>query len=79
MALSAHESLAANSRVERCVDRLLQHARTQDAPDKAIARRNVRRSYCARFEKEGWVYEDGALRIRPFDPKDFASALVGEA
>ena len=35
----------------------------QDVPDKEVARRYVRRTYCARFEKEGWVYEDGALRI----------------
>jgi hypothetical protein len=56
-------SSAANSRVERCVDRLMQHTRTQEVPDKEIARRYVRRTYCARFEKEGWVYEDGALRI----------------
>ena len=53
----------ADSRVERCVDRLLEHARMQDVPDKGVARRYVRRTYCARFEKEGWVYEDGALRI----------------
>jgi hypothetical protein len=56
-------SSAANSRVERCVDRLLQHSTTQNLPDKGIARRYVRRTYCARFEGEGWVYEDGALSI----------------
>ncbi len=56
-------SSAANGRVERCVDRLLQHARTHDLPNKEIARRYVRRTYCARFEEEGWVYEDGALSI----------------
>ena len=58
-----HASSTANSRVERCVDRLLQHSKAQDVPDKVIARRYVRRTYCARFEKEGWVYEDGALKI----------------
>jgi hypothetical protein len=60
---SVPTSSAANSRVERCVDRLLQHARPQDLADKEIARRYVRGTYCARFEEEGWVYEDGALRI----------------
>lgn len=60
---SVRTSPAANSRVERCVDRLLEHATTQDLPDKEIARRYVRNTYCARFEEEGWIYEDGALRI----------------
>jgi hypothetical protein len=61
--LGIKASSAANTRVERCVDRLLQHARTPDSPNKEIARRYVRRTYCARFEDEGWVYEDGALSI----------------
>jgi hypothetical protein len=60
---SVTTSSAANSRVERCVDRLLEHARPQDLANKEIARRYVRGTYCARFEEEGWVYEDGALRI----------------
>ena len=60
---SVHTLSAANSRLERCVDRLLQHAGSQDVPDKEIARRYVRRTYCARFERKGWVYKDGALRI----------------
>lgn len=53
---------AAPGRIERCVDRLLQNA-TQTAADKGAARRYVRKTYCARFEKKGWIYEDGALRI----------------
>ena len=61
--VSACSSGKANSRVERCVDRLMQHARTQDLPNKEIARSYVRGTYCARFDGEGWVYEDGALRI----------------
>jgi hypothetical protein len=61
--VSACSSGKANSRVERCVDRLMQHARTQDLPNKEVARRYVRRTYCARFEGKGWVYEDGALSI----------------
>jgi hypothetical protein len=56
-------SSAANSRVERCVDRLMEHASTQGLPNKEIARRYIRRTYCVRFEGEGWVYEDGALSI----------------
>jgi hypothetical protein len=61
--LSACSSGKANSRVERCVDRLMQHARTQDLPNKEVARSYVRRTYCARFDRKGWVYEDGALSI----------------
>jgi hypothetical protein len=60
---SGNDSSAVNSRVERCVDRLMQHARTEDLPNKELARRYVRRTYCGRFEREGWVYEDGALSI----------------
>lgn len=55
-------SPAAMSKIERCVDRLLQTATTRDA-NKDEARRYVRNTYCARFEKEGWIYEDGALSI----------------
>ena len=61
--VSACSSGKANSRVERCVDRLMQHANTQDLPNKEVARRYIRRTYCARFEGKGWVYEDGALSI----------------
>jgi hypothetical protein len=55
-------SPAAMSRIERCVDRLLEAATTGDA-SKEEARRYVRNTYCARFGKEGWIYEDGALSI----------------
>lgn len=59
---TARRSPAAMSRIERCVDRLLQAATTRDA-SKEEARRYARNTYCARFEKEGWIYEDGALSI----------------
>jgi hypothetical protein len=55
-------SPAAMSRIERCVDRLLQAATTRDA-SKEEARRYARNTYCARFEKESWIYEDGTLSI----------------
>ncbi|MBA2641832.1 MAG: hypothetical protein H0U82_02740 [Actinobacteria bacterium] len=51
------------SRIEHCVDRLLQNTTTQNAADEEAARRYARRTYCARFEKNGWVYEDGAVSI----------------
>jgi hypothetical protein len=59
---TVERSPAAMSRIERCVDRLLQAATTADASIEA-ARRYVRNTYCARFEREAWIYEDGALSI----------------
>ena len=54
---------AAAIRIERCVDRLLRDTTTQNAADEEEARRYARRTYCARFEENGWVYEDGAVSI----------------
>jgi hypothetical protein len=59
---TVERSTAAIGRIELCVDRLLQAATTRDA-SKEEARRYVRNTYCARFEKERWIYEDGALSI----------------
>jgi hypothetical protein len=52
----------AAARVERCVDRLLEHATPAGASEETL-RRYTRETYCARFERRGWVYEDGALSI----------------
>jgi hypothetical protein len=60
---SGEGSSAAAARIERCVDRLLQRAATQDADD-VSARHYVRSTYCVRFESNGWVYDDGALKIK---------------
>ena len=54
---------AANSRVERCIDRLMQHADTKGVPNRESLRRYVRSAYCGRFARKGWVYDDGALKI----------------
>ncbi len=48
------------SRVDRCIERLLSNAEG-DATD--AARDYVRRTYCGPFASRGWVYDDGALRI----------------
>jgi len=53
----------AASRIERCVDRLLRHTTTQNAAGEHAARRYARKTYCARFEENGWIYEDGAVSI----------------
>jgi hypothetical protein len=50
------------ARIERCVDRLLQRAASQEASEEDV-RRYIRQTYCVRFERNGWVYVDGALRL----------------
>jgi hypothetical protein len=59
---TVRRSPAAILRIERCVDGLLQASTMPDA-SKEEARRYVRNTYCVRFEKQGWIYEDGALSI----------------
>jgi len=51
-----------NSRVERCVDRLV--AGTNAASGgRELARRYARDTYCNRFQQKGWIYRDGALKL----------------
>jgi hypothetical protein len=52
-----------NSRVERCVDRLVAGSNVTSAAGTEMVRRYARDTYCSRFEQKGWVYEDGALKI----------------
>jgi hypothetical protein len=61
-ALGACGSSSGEPRVERCVDRLLGDADPRDARADA-GRRYVRETYCERFGRNGWIYEDGALSI----------------
>lgn len=56
------DSAGAAARIEGCVDRFLLRATTQGANEDAT-RRYVRDTYCAKFEKSGWIYDDGVLRI----------------
>lgn len=53
---------AAAARIESCVDRLLRRATTPEAYEDE-ARRYARDTYCARFEENGWIYDDGVLSI----------------
>jgi hypothetical protein len=50
----------ADSRVDRCVERLLSNA---EGGESDAARDYARRTYCGPFASRGWVYEDGALAI----------------
>ena len=49
---NARPSPAANDRIDRCVDRLLQGAKHQTGADKEAVRRYARNTYCSRFEQE---------------------------
>lgn len=56
------DSSPAGFRINNCVDRLLSRSTTSGGSEQQ-ARRYVKDTYCALFEQNGWVYEDGALSI----------------
>jgi len=60
---SGHGESAGAARIERCVKRLLEHAEVRSASTEEGLRRYIRDTYCARFERRGWIYDDGALSI----------------
>jgi hypothetical protein len=61
-AIAGCGSSSENARVEKCVDRLLSRAEPASRDDEG-ARDYARRTYCERFERNGWVYDDGAMSI----------------
>ena len=50
------------SRVERCVERFLERA-VSDGLSEADVRRYIETAFCSRFEREGWIDDDGTLSI----------------
>jgi hypothetical protein len=60
--VSSDESSEATSRIERCVERFLERA-AADGLAEADVRRYIESTYCSRFEREGWIYDDGTLSI----------------
>lgn len=56
------DSVAATTRINRCIDRLLSRSTTSSASKQEL-RRYAKDTYCARFERHGWIYDDGALSI----------------
>jgi hypothetical protein len=56
------DAAAPGARVEACTERMLRRANNDDA-SRADARDYVETTYCAPFERRGWVYDDGALAI----------------
>jgi hypothetical protein len=59
---SINGSTTAEPRVERCVERFFAQA-TSDASTEVNVRRYIERTYCSPLERQGWVYEDGTLKI----------------
>ncbi|MCL4290843.1 MAG: hypothetical protein KJ051_11285, partial [Thermoleophilia bacterium] len=59
---SDRTSAAATARIDKCVERLLGRSTTDGASEQQV-RRYVKDTYCAPFEQNGWVYDDGALSI----------------
>ena len=56
------DSTAAAARINKCADRLLSRSATSGGSEQQV-RRYAIDTYCAPFEQNGWVYEDGALSI----------------
>ena len=61
-------SRRAQARIERCTDRFVRRIKLEDFPEltPAQARRYVKTTYCAMFEKHGLVYDDGTLSIEVY-------------
>jgi hypothetical protein len=56
------------SRVDACADRMLERVRPADARNVSEddLRRYVETTYCERFADNGWVYEDGTLKLAAY-------------
>ena len=48
------------SRVERCTERFLGRVAESERQE---TRRYVETAYCAPFERRGWIYDDGTLKL----------------
>lgn len=59
---TGRDSTAAAAHINKCVDRLLSRSTTSGGSEQQV-RRYAKNTYCAPFEQNGWVYEDGALSI----------------
>ena len=64
VALGGCRSKGTASRVDRCTDRFMRAVKPEPSRAKrALIRHYVVVTYCGRFAREGWVYDDGALSI----------------
>jgi hypothetical protein len=50
-----------SSRSKQCTERILAGIKRDRSP---MVRSYIQRTYCDRFAKQGWVYEDGTLSIK---------------
>lgn len=57
-----HAGSQSDARINKCVDRLMHRATTNGSSEQEV-RLYAKRTYCAPFERNGWVYGDGALSI----------------
>jgi hypothetical protein len=55
------DSAQRDAHVNKCAERLL--SRSTTSGDGEAVRRYVEDTYCTRFERHGWIYDDGALSI----------------
>jgi hypothetical protein len=55
----------ASARIDKCVERLLDRSGNDGSEEEVRA--YARDTYCERFERNGWIYGDGALRIAAQD------------
>jgi hypothetical protein len=62
---SGDPSAEAVPRLERCVERFLERAES-DGLAEADVRLYIESTYCSRFEREGWIYDDGTLSIAAY-------------
>ena len=65
----------ADKRIDRCADRLAANA-TSTSLSKEQVRRYARVTYCERWDKPGWVYDDGALSISVVQLRKTSSECV---
>ena len=60
-AASTERNFGATAHVDKCVELLL--SRSAGAGNEQDVRVYVENTYCVPFERNGWIYDDGALRI----------------
>jgi hypothetical protein len=64
---------SADSRIEKCTQRFL----TRTESETAEVRRYVETTYCAAFDRRGWIHDDGTLSIAAYT--DSGSEACGRA
>jgi hypothetical protein len=65
MAVLVLAGCGGESRVDACADRMLERVRPADVRNvgEDDLRRYVETTYCERFADNGWVHEDGSLKL----------------